>query len=113
MYSCYGHNDKFYVGTTCLVELGTTVGQVLVGRQGLEGPPTKAMLLWLGAYICNWLAIFLCLVVGFSPRFHSVWSRLLCNCLVKKINQGTDVPDQLGTLSQVGTKKISKGGWTI
>ena len=23
------------------------------------------------------------------------------------------VPDQIGTLSQVGTKKISKGGWTI
>ena len=44
MYSCYGHDDKFYVGTTCLVELGATVGQVLVGRQGLEGPPKKAML---------------------------------------------------------------------
>ena len=27
----------------------------------------------------------------FRPRFHSVWSRPLCNCLVKKINQGTDV----------------------
>ena len=49
------------------------------------------MLVWLGAYICNWLAIFLCLVVGFRPRFHSAWSRPLCNCLVKKINQGTDV----------------------
>ena len=24
-----------------------------------------------------------------------------------------NVPDQTGTLSQVGTKKISKGGWTI
>ena len=24
-----------------------------------------------------------------------------------------DVPDQIGTLSQVGTKKISKGGWSI
>ena len=23
------------------------------------------------------------------------------------------VPDQIGTLSQEGTKKISKGGWTI
>ena len=23
------------------------------------------------------------------------------------------VPDQIGTPSQVGTKKISKGGWTI
>ena len=49
------------------------------------------MLLWLGAFLCNWLGIFLCLVVGFRPRFHSVWSRPLCNCLVKKINQGTDV----------------------
>ena len=33
------------------------------------------MLLWLGAYICNWLAfylaIFLYLVVGYRPRFHS------------------------------------------
>ena len=66
-----------------------------IGRQGLEGPPTKAMLLWLDAYICNWLAgslgIFLCLVIGFRPRFHSVWSHPLCNCLVKKINQDTDV----------------------
>ena len=26
---------------------------------------------------------------------------------------GVNVPDQVGTLSQVGTKKISKGGWTI
>ena len=49
------------------------------------------MLVWLGTHICNWLAIFLCLIVGFRPCFHSVWSRPLCNCLVKKINQGTDV----------------------
>ena len=42
-------------------------------------------------YFCICLSIFLCLVVGFRPRFHSVWSRPLCNCLVKKINQGTDV----------------------
>ena len=27
----------------------------------------------------------------FRPRFHSVWSRPLCNCFLKKINQGTDV----------------------
>ena len=46
---------------------------------------------WLGTYICNWLAIFLWLVVGFRPRFHSVWSSPLCNCLVKKINKGSDV----------------------
>ena len=70
----------------------------MVGRPSIsrQGPlPTKAMLVWLGTYICNWLAIwlaiFLCLVVGFLPRFHSVWSHPLCNCLVKKINQGTDV----------------------
>ena len=38
------------------------------------------------------MGIFLCLVVGFRPRFHSIWSRPPpCNCLVKKINQGTDV----------------------
>ena len=29
------------------------------------------------------------------------------------LGQNTDVPDQIGALSQVGTKKISKGGWTI
>ena len=43
-------------------------------------------------YVSGRLAIFLCLVVGFRPRFHSVWSRPLCNCLVKKINNHrTDV----------------------
>ena len=42
-------------------------------------------------YLAGYLAIFLCLVVGFRLRFHTVWSRPLCNCLVKKINQGTDV----------------------
>ena len=55
----------------------------LIGWQGLGGPPTKAMLLWLGSYLS--------IVVGFRPRFHSVLSRPLCKCLVKKINQGTDV----------------------
>ena len=33
---------------------------------------------------------FLLCLVGFRPRFHSVWSHPLCNCLVKNINQGTD-----------------------
>ena len=33
----------------------------------------------------------MCLLSGFRPRFHSVLSHPLCNCLVKKINQGTDV----------------------
>ena len=45
------------------------------------------MLLWLGS--C--LSVCLSVVVGFRPCFHSVWSHPLCNCLVKKINQGTDV----------------------
>ena len=51
------------------------------------------MLLWLGCYICLsvCLSVCLCLVEGFRPRFHSVWSRALCNCLVKKISQCTDV----------------------
>ena len=65
--------------------------ELIIGRQGLGGPPTKAMLLWLGSYICLYQSIFLCLVEVFRPRFHSVWSRPLCNRLVKKINQGTDV----------------------
>ena len=30
MCSSCGHDDKFHVGNTCLLELGTTVGQVLV-----------------------------------------------------------------------------------
>ena len=35
--------------------------------------------------------------------------------LVSFLSLGSDdiVPDKIGTLSQVGTKKISKGGWTI
>ena len=45
----------------------------LISRQARL--PTKAMLVWLGTYIRNWLsiwlAIFLCLVVTFRPRFHS------------------------------------------
>ena len=44
-------------------------------------------------FLSVYLSIFLCLVVGLRPRFHSVWSRSLCNCLVKKINQGTDEDD--------------------
>ena len=62
-----------------------------IGRQGLGGPPTKAMLMWSCGYIPICLSIFLCLIVGFRPHFHSVWSCPLCNCLVKKISQGTDV----------------------
>ena len=31
----------------------------------------------------------------------------------RRRTSGIIVPDQIGTLSQVGTKKISKGGWTI
>ena len=32
---------------------------------------------------------------------------------LKKLTSNGTVLDQVGTLSQVGTKKISKGGWTI
>ena len=46
-------------------------------------------------FVSIYLSIFLCLVVGFRPRFHSAWSRPLCNCLVKKINQGTDKHTEL------------------
>ena len=49
------------------------------------------MPIYVSGWVSGYLAIFLCVVVGFRPRFHSVWSRPLCNCLVKKINQGTDV----------------------
>ena len=42
-------------------------------------------------FLYMFVSIFLCLVSGVRPRFHNVWSRPLCNCLVKKINQGTNV----------------------
>ena len=35
------------------------------GRQGLEGPQRKAMLLWLGVFLCNWLAGYLAIWVYF------------------------------------------------
>ena len=40
----------------------------IFGRYGLEGPPTKAMLLWLGAYVCNWLAGWLSGYISMSRR---------------------------------------------
>ena len=54
-----------------------------------------------------------------DPDWFYVERNALINCT--KINhdqprsQGHNVvvPDQIGTLSQVGTKKISEGGWTI
>ena len=71
-----------------------SIHSTLFGRQGLGGPPTKAILLWLGAYICNWLsgwlAIFLCLVVGFQTRFQRlVLPPLQLPC--QKDQPGTDV----------------------
>ena len=65
--------------------------RAIIGRQGLGGPSTKVTLLWLGSYTSLSIYLGFCLVVGFRPRFHSVWSGPLCHCLVKKINQGTDV----------------------
>ena len=41
---------------------------LVIGRQGLEGPPTKAMLLWLGAYICIWLGMWLSGYISMSRR---------------------------------------------
>ena len=46
------------------------------------------MLVWLGTYIYNWLsiwlAIFLCLVVTFRPRFHSDYLALSATALSKR-----------------------------
>ena len=49
-----------------------------------------------------------------SPR-----RKIMGKFLVEKLRDNdnfiyqVDVPDQIGTLNQAGTKKISKGGWTI
>ena len=67
----------------------------LVGPRRPSDQSDANVILWLYTYlsiclsVC--LSVCLCLVVGFRPRFHIVWSRPFCNCLVKKINQGTDV----------------------
>ena len=44
-------------------------------------------------------------------RLHCNETRSFRSITILITNQ--TVPDQIGTLSQVGTKKISKGGWTI
>ena len=43
--------------------------------------------------------------IATEPRYLFKSKESVANCIT--------VPDQIGTLSQVGTKKISKGGWTI
>ena len=71
--------------------LGINCG--LIGRHGLGGlRPKRCYCGWVSIY-AGWLAgwLYFCLIIGFRPHFHSVWSHPLCNCLVKKINQGTDV----------------------
>ena len=59
----------------------------LISRQARL--PTKAMQLWLGTYICNWLsgwlAIFLCLLVTFRPRFHSDYLAPSATALSKRL----------------------------
>ena len=56
---------------------------------------TKAMLVWLHTHICNWLAIFLCLVVTFQPRFHSDYLAPSATAFVKKVNHSTNVSTEL------------------
>ena len=57
----------------------------------------RAMLVWLSAYICNWLAgylsIYLYFYVSSSPSdfFSTVIISPPCNCLVEKVNHGTNV----------------------
>ena len=48
----------------------------LIGRQGLEGPPTKEMLLWPGAYICTWLSGYLGIFLS-RPRVPTSFSQCL------------------------------------
>ena len=40
------------------------------------------------------------------------WLSSHSSCISLSQEDG-DVPDQIGTLNQVGNKQISKGGWTI
>ena len=58
------------------------------------------MLVWLSAYICNWLAgwlpaclpaIYLSVSSSPSDFLSTVIISPLCNCLVEKVNHGTDV----------------------
>ena len=67
-------NNNFYLG-----EISQIVSRL----------PTKAMQVWLGTYMCNWLsgwlAIFLCLVVTFRPRFHSDYLALSATALSKRL----------------------------
>ena len=54
------------------------------------------MLVWLSAHICNWLASYLFIYISMSHRrlltsFTQWLAHPLCNCLVKKVNHGTDV----------------------
>ena len=46
-----------------------------------------------------------------DPETRKIWIQKIRRDPGKFFN--ITVPDQIGTLSQVGTKKISKGGWTI
>ena len=56
--------------------------------------------------------VFLCLVVGFLHRFTVFLSRPLCNCLVEKINQGTDVLTHKHTALPASSSLLCRGPLT-
>ena len=60
------------------------------------------------------MTIFPHLVLFFHLSLPKVWpSHPLRNYFSEKYKYRAIVPDQIEPLSQVGTKEISKGGWTI
>ena len=73
------------------------------------------MLVWLGTYICNWLsiwlAIFLCLVVTFRPRFHSDYLTPSATALSKRLTMVqmfllNCLPSRICVLKHVRTRLI-------
>ena len=68
----------------------------IIGRQGLEGPPTKVILLWLGAYICIWLGIWLS---GYISMSHHRVPTSFSQCLVLSPLQQPCQKDQQDVLT--------------
>ena len=64
-----GHYTKYFLGFT-EIDLQEKRKQCLVFSQQAT-LPTKAMLVWLGAHICNWLAIWLYFSVSSPSDFIS------------------------------------------
>ena len=60
------------------------------------------------------LVEFKVVAVATQPRLHHIQHLNKVTLPSDEVAQlDISVLDQIGTLSQVGTKKISKGGWTI